>query len=196
MTTDEAIWQSAQNLLKSSKNLDKLWESFDAIICNIPKELVVEFDDCAAENNEWLYPVWEKYCKVKQAPNGKMKGTGWITLAIQLTCTIGIEGDWSHGRRAKVLVGYSPRKDFDDAWEFDSDNPNSAGYVEDCVTGDYRWIHSDEKRWFFAVPLDVLTGTEEVEACIASPMHRILRGEDPDEVLKEISASLCLPPRP
>ena len=195
MTADEAIWQSAQNLLRSSDNLDKLWKAFDVIECK-EKQLVIEYGDAGSENSGWIYPVWEAYYKVRQAPNGNMKDTGWIRLAIKLTCEVGVEGDWQHGKRAKVLAGYAPFKSLDHAWGFDTEDPNSSGYCEECITDEYRWLHSDEASWFFAVPLDVLTSTDAVEAYIAKPMQRIVQGEDPNVVLREIRENLCLPPRP
>ncbi|MBB1493396.1 hypothetical protein H5395_18405 [Paracoccus sp. MC1854] len=196
MTTDEAIWQSAQNMMKSSKNLDKLWEAFDLIECEGGDPvLVIERNNSDSEDNGWIYPVWEAYYKVRQRPNVNLRDTGWITLAIQLTCDVGVEGDWQHGKRAKVLAGYAPFKNFDHAWGFDSEDPNSSGYVEECVTDEYRWIHSDEVSWFFAVPLDALTSTDDVEKCIVTPMRRLVRGENPDDVFGAIREKLCLPPQ-
>lgn len=194
MTTDEAIWQSAQNLLKSSGNLDKLWEAFDMIECR-GRNLEIKVDDDDSEDNRWIYPVREAYYKVRQAPNGKKKDVGWITLAIQLTCDVGVEGDWQHGKRAKVLAAYAPSKDFEDAWVFDSEDPNSSGYVDECVTDEYRWLHSDEVSWLFAVPLDALISTADVEEYITKPMRRLVEGENPDDVLGPIREKLCLPPQ-
>lgn len=195
MTTDEAIWQSAQNLLRSSENLDKLCEAFSVIECD-EKKLVIEHSDEGSQDSGWIYPVWEAYYKVRQAPNGKKKDVGWITLAIQLTCDVGVEGDWQHGKRAKVLAAYAPSRDFEDAWGFDSEGPNSSGYIEECVTDEYRWLHSDEVSWLFAVPLDALISTDDVEKYITTPMRRLVEGENPDEVLGAIREKLCLPPRP
>ena len=175
MTTDAAIWQSAQNLFKSSENLDKLCEAFSLIECD-ERKLVIEYSDEYYQDNGWIYPVWEAYYKVRQAPNGKKKDVGWITLAIQLTCEVGVEGDWKHGNRAKVLAAYAPLKDLEDAWSFDSSGLNSAGYVEECITDEYRWLHSDEVSWFFAVPLDALTSTDDVEIYITTPMRRLVDG--------------------
>nr|ADF47141.1 hypothetical protein [Paracoccus aminophilus JCM 7686] len=83
--------------------------------------------------------------------------------------------------------------------------PNDAGYREDCVAARRFWRLEDskDKSWFYAVPLDLLTGTKRVRELIVLPVHEILRGEADDGMfervdasLAKIEASLCLPPQP
>lgn len=193
MTADRAIWQSAQNLLVSGGNLDKLWESLDVILCK-ERDLIIEYESEDSYNLGWLDPVCNAYYKVQQRPKGRIAHTGWITLSIQLTCVDENKGDWQNGKRAKVLAGYSPYSSFDDAWGFDSNSPNSSGMFEDCKAQDLFWIHEDNKSWFFAVPLDELTSTNAVETLIVEPMRRIIRGETADKVLGPIRDRMCLPP--
>ena len=127
-----------------------------------------------------------------------------MTIAIQLTTDEGTEAVWSEGKRSKVIVGYSTGTKLEDAWFFGSYCPYAAGYLEDCVAERRFWRPEDieDKSWFYAVPLDLLTDTQRVRELIVAPVHEILRDGTVDDVfakgdaaLVKIEASLCLPPQ-
>ena len=195
---DACIWQSAWNIQQAQENLNKLFEGFDLIECR-QQGLVIEFDNSDECEGEFIQPVWNAYYTVKRKTRSNAKVEGWITLAIQLTCTQGVEADWEFGKRAKVLVGYCPLGSFNDAWGFDIDSPNSAGYYEDCELRQTYWAMVDRKTvsWFYALPLDQMTSVEAVKKLIVAPLHEILKAEEPQEptdVLQGIGQHLCQPP--
>ena len=195
---DACIWQSAWNILQAQANLNKLFEAFDKIECWNPG-LVIECDDADECEGEFIQPVWNAYYSVKKSARANARVVGWVTLAIQLTCAEGVEAEWIFGKRAKILVGYSPLRSFDDAWVFDTDSPNSAGYHEDCEISETHWNLDEEgglTSWFYALPLDQMTSTEAVQKYIVEPLHRILAGHGLTQVLDAISAKICLPPPP
>ena len=194
---DACIWQSAWNIQQAQANLNKLFEAFDCIECQNPG-LVIECDDSDECQGEFIQPVWNAYYSIKRSARANARVVGWVTLAIQLTCDEGVEASWVFGKRAKVLVGYSPERDFEYAWEFDTGTPNAAGYCDDCAANETHWTFDDDGAisWFYALPLDQMTNSAAVREYIAGPLHRILAGGDPTEVLNEIRDALCLPPPP
>lgn len=196
MTPDQVIWQSAQNLLKSQCNLDKLYEALHAVECE-DADLLIEFESSDSDGEDWVTPVWSSYYSVKMRSQRNMVKVGWITLTIQLTVNESSDETWEHGRRAKVLAGFSPMKKLEHAWVFDLSSPDSSGKCEDCEVDAYRWVMSDNgvDSWFFSVPLDALTNTSRVEKCIADPMKRMIRGESANSVLSGIDEFLCKPPQ-
>ena len=196
---NEAVWQSARNLLDCQVNLNNLCEAFDEVECD-DGDLIIEFEGDDEGSVDWVCPVWNTYYKVSKRPRKKKAGAGWITLAIQLTCDEGInenlDGEWAHAHHAKVIAGYSPSKNWSDAWEFDTGAPNSAGIYTDCITKDYHWVWEDDKKYgFFAVPLDVLTIMDNVRAFLAEPLHHLASGGSFEDVLGGIKDKLCIPPR-
>jgi hypothetical protein len=200
MTTPDAyIWQSAWNIWQAQENLDKLFNAFDLIECS-REGLKIEYDSSDECECEFIQPVWNAYYSVKRHKRRDARITGWITLATQLTCNEGVEADWEFGKRAKVLVGYSPFRGGDDSWKFDVDSPNSAGYSKLGVGMATHWQLEEENgsiSWFYALPLDQMTGTAEVRRYIAEPLQNILTGNgSPEQVLNEIRGALCIPPRP
>ena len=191
----EAVWQSARNLLDCQVNLDKLCEAFDKVECE-DDDLIIEFGDEDPVQDCWVLPVWNRYYKVSQRPKGRKKCVGWITLAIQLTCDERVNGQWAHAHHAKVIAGYSASRNYDEAWEFETAAPNSAGICTDCTIMDHHWLYDgDNKSWFFAVPLDVVTSADNVEEYLARPLLRLIRGESFDYVLGGIKDKLCIPPK-
>lgn len=199
MTTPDArIWQSAWNISQAQENLNKLFEAFDLIECR-HQGLVIEFDDADECEGEFIQPVWNAYYTVKRKTRSNAKVEGWITLAIQLTCDEGKEASWVFGKRAKVLVGYNPGRDFECAWEFNAGAPNAAGYCDDCEANETHWTFDDDGAisWFYALPLDEMTSVEAVKKLIVAPLHEILKAEesqDPTGVLQGIGLHLCQPP--
>lgn len=201
MTIDACIWQSASNILQAQDNLNELFEAFDLVECRTPR-LVIECKDSDDGEDDFIQPVWNAYYSVRRAERRNARVEGWITLAIQLTCSEGVESDWDFGKRAKVLVGYSPLRSFDEAWGFDTDSPNSAGYREDCEVTASHWT-LDEGRgvvsWFYAIPLDQMTSVDAVRRLIVAPLHAILQADNPQDPtagLNGIVGSLCVPPQP
>ncbi|NHO54650.1 hypothetical protein GOB87_11960 [Acetobacter estunensis] len=195
MGIDREIWQSACNIEKSQKNLDRLCREFDSIECNMP-DFVIEYEDKDKDGGNWIAPVYNFYYKVKQRPNGRLKVTGWITLAVQLTCEESVESDWTHGKRAKVLAGFSADAAFDEVWLFDLSAPNSAGFCEDCTIEGDLWVYNQNKNhFFFAIPLDVLISAEAVERYIITPMRSLIRSEEIEKVFSAIKNDMCLPPQ-
>jgi len=203
MSASEALWQSARNLLDAQVNLDKLYESFDRVEVDEPGKggLIIEYDDYTYEGGDWVKPVWNVFYKVTERQKvGKKretkKGLGYITLAIQLTSDPGHGDDWEFGRRAKVLVGYSPSPKLDDWWEFDTANPDGAGECEDGNPQGNLWTHDEDKgSWFYAVKLDALNSTEAVDECLVNPLRALINGDAPEKVLDPIKDKLCIPPQ-
>jgi len=192
---DAILWQSAQNILRAQGNLDKLFEAFSLVECS-NTDLTIE-DVCAdGADDQFLQPVWNCFFVVKRSNRKNAKVAGVLTMAIQLTSEEGNEGEWTHGRRAKVLVGYSPYADVENAWNFTTSSPNQGGYVEKCISSGRHWTIGDQSdsSWFYAVPLDHLIGTREVRELIVKPVHKILRSNTVDEGLATIAEKLCLPP--
>lgn len=191
MTLSETIWKSAQNLLASQANLDKLFDAFDAIEC-VQTDLEIKWDDSDFVVGDWVRPVWAAYYKVRQRPKKKLVDSGWITIAIQLTSDEGL-GGWEHGKKAKVLAGFIPKKD--DWWFFDTAKPDAEGRWGDCVAEEYRWFDPDDEGWFFAVPLDKLTNTESVEKYVTTPLREMIAGVEPAEAFAGIADGVCCPPK-
>ncbi|WP_339107031.1 hypothetical protein [Thioclava sp. GXIMD4216] len=200
MTTDECLWQSASNILRAQDNLNLLFDAFDAVECD-SERLKIELEDADKSDGDFIQAEWNAYYSVK-TKTALAKGwqSGWLTLAIQLTCNESLEARWDHGKRAKVLVGYVPLKKSDEAWGFDADGPNSAGYRDKCVMRELYWqLIEDNGRlsWFYALPLDLMTSTQAVKKLIVDPVHSVLRSEtpqDPSIVLAKIKDKLCCPP--
>ena len=199
MKIDACIWQSAFNILQAQENLNKLFEAFDLIECQ-GADFVIKAEDADDCEGDFIQPVWNAYYSVRRSRRKNAKVDGWVTLAIQLTCSEGVEADWDFGKRAKVLVGYSPLRSFEDAWGFDADSPNSAGYREDCEITETYWRIDDGKdgvSWFYSIPLDEMTSVDAVRKLIVDPLHEILQSSDPQKpnvVLKRIEGHLCRPP--
>lgn len=194
---DAILWQSAQNIFRAQENLNKLFDAFGYIECTDSDLVIEEEDEDEAESN-FLQPVWNCYFVVKHSnrANAKIKGT--LTVAIQLTSNEGEEGEWKHGRRAKVLIGYAANPSMENAWVFETNSPNAAGYYEDCVTQARHWKIDDvgDPSWFYALPLDRLTNASAIRELIVAPVHDILRGGNVDEVLAKNEEALCVPPQP
>lgn len=194
-TIDSCIWQSVQNILQAQVNLEKLFDAFDCVEC-FADDLAIEWDDSDGRKGALIQPAWNIYFTVKKRNPRNFKTVGWITIAIQLTCSEGREAEWEFGKRSKVLVGYSHGRDFEYAWEFDAESPNAAGYCEGCVADGCHWKFDDEDKtsWFYGVPLDFLTSTDAVRKYVAEPLHKIIRGSELEDVLKDIQEQLCPPP--
>jgi hypothetical protein len=198
MGIDEIIWQSAQNILRAQENLDKLFNAFRLVETMDSDLAIVEASADAAEE-DFLKPVWNLYFFVKRSDRANAKTEGVLTLAIQLTSDEGDEADWKHGKRAKALIGYSAGRSLEDAWEFDSDAPNAAGYCRNWLAKARHWAIQDEDvddpSWFYALPLDRLTNATAVRDLIVAPVREILRGGKVDDVLAKIEEALCPPPQ-
>lgn len=204
MTDHDAIlWQSARNLLDAQDNLNKLYDAFSQIECS-DADPKIEANDEDESNSDFIQPVWNAYFRHRKNTRANGKTRGFVTIAIQLTADEGTEADWAHGKRSKVLVGYSCSSDDQDAWEFTTGAPNEAGYMEYCVAEQRFWRSEDydDESWFYAVPLNLLTSTKRVRELIVAPVHEILRGEPVEDFigkvdasLIKIEASLCLPPQ-
>ncbi|MFV0369607.1 MAG: hypothetical protein ACK5KM_14230 [Hyphomicrobiaceae bacterium] len=195
MNADASLWQSARNILSAQDNLNKLFESIDCVTTT-KTDLVIEFNWADKSNEDWLQPVWNQYYDVKKSSRSNARATGSLTIAIQLTCD-DTGAQWEHGRRAKVVVGYSDARD--DFWAFDVTHPNAGGEIDEyCKANNTHWSGTYDKgiaSWVYAVPLDVLTSTDAVEKYIKEPNHKILRGEERNEVLSGIRDALCVPPQ-
>jgi len=189
------LWQSAKNILQTQDNLNKLFAAFSLVECR-EANLVIEEEAEDEALGEFFQPTWNYYFLVRSSMRKNAKVTGSITIAIQLTSTEVKEGDWVHGKCAKVLVGYSPFPGLDNAWEFHADAPNAAGLCDSCMNTSTHWVEkdTDESSWFYAIPLDKLTSTTQVRELIVKPVHEILSGRQAAEVLRHNSKSLCLPP--
>lgn len=204
MTGNDAIlWQSARNLLDAQDNLNKLFEAFWLIECS-EAGLKIEWSGQDAPDENFLQPVWNTFFVHRKNNRANGKRAGIVTIAIQLTTDEGTEAVWSEGKRSKVIVGYSTGTKLEDAWFSGTYGPNAAGYYEDCVAERRFWRPEDieDKSWFYAVPLDLLTDTQRVRELIVAPVHEILRDGTVDDVfakvdaaLVKIEASLCLPPQ-
>lgn len=197
MSADECLWQSTRNLLNAQENLNKLFEAFDRLTIR-EAGLVVEFNSQDKSARDWVEPSWNCYYDVRGNRKANASAIGALTIAIQLTCDHGEGPEWSFGKRAKVVVGYSAKQE--DWWEFGTTVPNAAGYLDEvCTPNETHWSGSYGGRdaWVFAVPLDMLTSTDAVDKYIKEPVHRILRGEAPTNVLgKEgVREGLCIPPQ-
>lgn len=192
---DAILWQSAQNLFRAQENLNKLFEAFSLVECS-DADLTIEEEDADGPDEEFLQPLWNCFYLVKRSNRKNAKVLGVLTLAIQLTSEEGNEGEWTHGRRAKVLVGYSTDAAVENAWEFTTDFPNQAGYAEECISDGHHWTVDDRgnSSWFYAIPLDHLVGTQEVREMIVKPVHKILRSGNVGEGLETIGNKLCPPP--
>lgn len=204
MTDHDAIlWQSARNLLDAQENLNKLFEAFWQVECSDTGLKIEELDQDASDA-DFFQPVWNSYFLHRRNTRANGKAQGVVTIAIQLTADEGTEADWADGKRSKVIVGYSFSSELPDAWEFTTDAPNEAGYSEDCVAERRFWRPADneDKSWFYALPLDLLTNTKRVRELVVTPVHEILRAGPVDNFigkvdasLVKIEASLCLPPQ-
>ena len=198
-TPDACIWQSAWNIWQAQENLNRLFDAFDLVECS-HQGLVIEFYESDECDGEFIQPVWNAYYSIKRSKRKNAKIEGWVTLAIQITCSEGVESDWDFGKRAKVLVGFSPLRSFGEAWEFDTDSPNSAGYRDDCEVTKSHWTLEEGRgvvSWFYAIPLDQMTSVEAVKKLIVAPLHNILKAEepqDPTDILQGIGQHLCQPP--
>ncbi|WP_226628152.1 hypothetical protein [Alloyangia pacifica] len=205
MTDHGAIlWQSARNLLDAQENLNKLYDAFWQIECS-DTDLKIEAFDEDESVSDFIQPVWNTYFRHRRNTRANSKTRGFVTIAIQLTADEGTEADWAYGKRSKVIVGYSIGSEGQDKWEFTTDALNEAGYTEYCVAEQRFWRPEDneDKSWFYAVPLDLLTNTKRVRELVVAPVHEILRGGPVDDFiakvdasLVKIEASLCLPPQP
>ncbi|AFO86746.1 hypothetical protein D1821_03730 [Phaeobacter inhibens] len=193
---DSTLWQSAQNIQSSQQNLNKLYNAFALIECSC-SDLAIEIADEDATDGDFLQAVWNCYFYVKRSNRANAKITGTLTLAIQLTSDEGGEIDWEHGKRAKVLVGYTANPSIENAWVFLTDAPNTAGYHEDCVPHSLHWTMDDfsDPSWFYALPLDQLTNASAVRELIVTPVHDVLRGGNVEEELLKIEKALCQPPK-
>lgn len=192
---DTILWQSAQNLLRAQDNLNKLLEAFSLVECS-DADLTIEEEDADGPDEEFLQPLWNCFYLVKRSNRKNAKVLGVLTLAIQLTSEEGDEGEWTHGRRAKVLVGYSNDAAVENAWEFTTDFPNQTGCAQECISNGLHWTVDDpiNSSWFYAIPLDHLIGTQEVRELIVKPVHKILRSGNVGEGLTKIGNKLCPPP--
>jgi hypothetical protein len=193
---DKILWQSAQNILRAQQNLDKLFGAF-RLVETMDSDLAIVEEDADATGGDFLRSVWNLYFFIKRSNREDAETEGALTLVIQLTSNEGDEADWEHGKRAKVLIGYSAGRSLEDAWGFDSDGPNAAGYREDCVAQARHWTIDDveDPSWFYALPLDRLTNATAVSDFIVAPVREILRGGKVDDVLGKIEGVLCLPPK-
>lgn len=193
---DTILWQSAQNIILSQKNLNKLFEAFGLIECS-DRSLAIEEEGTDEAEDDFLQPVWNRYFFVKRSNRLNARITGTLTLAIQLTSDEGEEADWTHGKRAKVLIGYCADPSMENAWIFETDGPNAAGYRQDCMAQALHWNSNDvgNSSWFYALPLDRLTNTTAVRELIVTPVHEILRGGVVADVLGRNAEALCLPPQ-
>lgn len=195
MNADASLWQSARNILDAEDNLNKLFDAMDGVTTS-ELDLVIEYNDQDKSNGEWSQPVWNLYYDVKKSSRSNARAIGSLTIALQLTCD-DPDLQWEHGKRAKVVVGYSDARD--DWWEFNVTHPNAGGedLYEHCKASDTHWSGSFDgvAAWVYAVPLDVLTSTDAVEKYITEPVHAILRGKDRNEVLSGIREGICAPPQ-
>ncbi|MBQ4823859.1 hypothetical protein J4729_04755 [Leisingera sp. HS039] len=200
---DAILWQSARNLLDAQENLNKLYEAFWQVECSDSGLKIEELEEDGSDG-EFLQPVWNTYFVHRRNARSNSKAKGIVTIAIQLTADEGTESDWADGKRSKVIVGYWPNGMDDGAWVFTTDGPNDAGYCEEWVAERRFWRREDteDKSWFYAVPLNLLTDTKCVRELIVAPVHEILRAgpgdvfSKVDDSLAKVEASLCLPPQP
>ena len=197
--SDRIIWQSARNILDTVNSLEALGDVIGRSIMQKFQGNHIADDDWEGQDEDgWIEPMWVRNFTLRGNGRANARVTRWISIGFQLTSDAS-ELEWSHGQRAKSLVGSSKTGQF----YFGTDFPNAGGEAEDMTDDEaserygsdgFRWIGEQSGDWFFAVPLDALKDEKDVQCLVVNPLYRLIAGDDSQDVLGPIKDDLCLPP--
>ncbi len=198
--SDKIIWQSARNILDTVNSLEALGDVIGrSIMQKFQSNHVSDEDWEGQDENGWIEPMFVRNFTLRGNGRANARVTRWISIGFQLTSDSS-ELEWSHGQRAKLLVGSSKTGQF----YFGTDFPNAGGEAEDMTDDEaperyssdcFRWIGERCGDWFYAVPLDALKSEADVQRLVANPLARLIGGDASEAVLGPIKDELCLPPQ-
>jgi len=197
--SDKIIWQSARNILDTVSSLEALGDVIGrSIMLKFQSNQIADEGWEGQDEDGWIEPMFVRNFTLRGNARANARITRWISIGFQLTSDAS-ELEWSHGQRAKLLVASSQTGQFC----FGTDFPNAGGEAEDMTDDEaserygsdgFRWIGEQSGDWFFAVPLDALKGEKDVQCLVVNPLHRLIAGDDSQDVLGLIKDDLCLPP--
>ncbi len=195
MPSGNAIWQSAQDMLDLMAELDPLCQAIEAELTRDGQEILIRA--CTGEDAPQSgpsFPVLVRYFDQLEMRREKPRRRGSLTIGLQMTGS-DVGTDWPHGRSAKIVAAYSPRPA--DWWQLDADTPNSVGEIEGTTPSGPRWeVEDDPAQWFFAVPVDALTGPEAIRRLLVDPLLAMIGGTDGATACAGLEAGICHPPPP
>ena len=177
-----ALFQSAQNLRKSSKDLDALyetiWERLDGK--RVGKTKIADFDrEDDGCSSDWIGWCW--------AGHGKLRGEaeqrrGTISYLVRLCGSEDVDVDqpakpWLS--QACVIVGW--QWDTNNVWlieEFEASDADVLQYRDNGL-----WAYHDEDQddfaFFYVLPLFALTSEQDIDEFILAPLQMLFPADDP-----------------
>lgn len=200
--SDKVIWQSVRNIIDTVNALEAVGDVIGNSIMQQFQDKVITDEKWEAQvDNGWIEPLWVRHFAFWSSNRAKARVTSWISIGFQLTSDAS-ELEWSHGQRAKLLIGYGVGEEGN--FSYGTDFPNAGGEAEDMDddgvaerynSDGFRWIGERCEDWFFSVPLDALTNEADVQRLVVDPLDYLIAGKSSQEALGAIRDALCLPPK-
>ena len=181
------LFVSADNIRRASADLEALWESmFEAL------EGKTFGDGVATEPNkrdssystDWIGAIFEQTFEVRKSPNkdgspGEVIST--ISVAIRLCGNSDVSDKpafpWSD--QAALIVAWHP---FDDEWDAESFEADSAEHIQYSGQGLYRWDDGGpDGAHLYSLPLFAMRTEKDIAAFVVAPLRTFLASRDPAE---------------
>lgn len=175
------LFRSAENLRRSSLDLDALMESLHEIV------MEETFADGAIEKvkgedessgTDWVTHIYTDNYKIRRTGRGRAL-LGTITFVVRLCGEEEpVDGpDWPWLDQACLLVCW--HKDVDDHWYAGNFEPSEEAHIRDHRNGLWSWQHDGEDwSYFFALPIFSLRNEADLRRLVVKPFKILFESDD------------------
>lgn len=211
INSSQVLFQSAENLRRSSRDLDalmnSLWEMLEGRTVDIG-EITDAGDEGEDGEGGWVTTAYAYNADVWTAPAARAPGQrgrnprpnriGTISMIVRI-CGRGDacanEMDWPWLQQACLIIGWHKVEDY---WGLEDFEPENTPYTIHSGSGLWRWEeeeHSNQDSregyaYFFVIPIFEIKDESSIKELVLKPLKKLFDADDPAKVAEQVLSDL------